>query len=176
MIAAISSALSSFFGLLAPAPDPLLNSTSFGVIIGALIGIIPTIAVSIIELVKMHRQFKHDLLLHELDMVESPRLNAIREYSRYLGAFLSDSSLNVDFSESGFFAAHANAAVFVSGNTLRAMIAAQPVILSGWYGSSSDMTAKEKLDSPEISVLLNCLNSEMYSSVKYLKIPAGRRD
>lgn len=97
----------------------------------------------------------------------------MREYCRCLGVFLSDSSVSNN-DEANYLSAHANAAVFVSDETLRAMVAAQPIIMSGWYGDSFGLSTKEKLDSPEIVLLLQLIRSEMYISSKYLKAPTRR--
>ena len=147
-----------------------LSDTNLGVLIGGLIGIVPTLATIIINLLNQRRQFRHELQMKEIDLIETPRLTALREYCRCIGVFLSDSSVNSN-DESNYLSAHASAAAFVSDETLRAMVAAQPIIMSGWYGDSSGLSTKEKLDSPEIVLLLQLIRSEMYISSKYLKAP-----
>lgn len=175
MIAAISSAIDQFLSLFirTESPSPALSDTNLGVLIGGLIGIVPTLATIIINLFNQRRQFKHELHMKEIDLIETPRLSALREYCRCLGVFLSDCSVNSD-DESNYLSAHASAAAFVSDETLRAMVAAQPIVMSGWHGDPSGLSTKEKLDSPEIALLLELIRSEMYISSKYLKAPTRR--
>lgn len=71
MITAIYSAIDQFLSLftLPESPAPILSDTNLGVLIGGLIGIVPTLATIIINLFNQRRQFKHELHMKEIDLI-----------------------------------------------------------------------------------------------------------
>lgn len=141
-----------------------MSETLLGIIIGGAIGAVPSLSLAIIEVWKQRQQQKHELELKRLEMIEQPRLDAIREYARYAGAFLSD-MLDDEFSTSRYLSAFERAIMFVSQETKEAMIKASPIILAGYLTyDRRNITTDDKMLSPEVQHLNSCLHREMNSN------------
>lgn len=140
-----------------------MDSSLIGALLGGAIAAVPSIITSVLSLYAQRQQAKRDIAMKQVDLVDVPRIADLREYAYQLGAFVSNASIHDlgDFSETRFIAAHARAAAFVSPETLLAMNAAYPIIMAGWNGSNDDMSVSQKLQSPEITNLLKCINAEM---------------
>nr|DAH94489.1 MAG TPA: hypothetical protein [Caudoviricetes sp.] len=150
-----------------------MDSSLISVIIGGSIALVPTIINIGIDFVKQRQQFQREMILKQIDLVDKPRIEALREYAYQIGAFLSNASIyGDDFSENKYIAAQARAAAFVSAKTLKAMNAAYPVIMAGW-NDNPDMSTQKKLESPQIATLMRCLNTEMTLRPKRYNVPAG---
>lgn len=139
-----------------------MTETLFGVIIGGSIAVIPALANILLEPYRQRKQFERELTLKQIDLVDTLKLENMREYAYQLGAYLANAGTDPKlFSPDRFAAAHARAAALVSPETLRAMNAAYPIIVAGWPDSDRDMTTEEKLASPELNELMRCLQAEM---------------
>ena len=136
--------------------------TFLGVIFGGLIAAVPSLLTVFMENRRQQIQLAHELYMRKLDLIDSPRIAALQEYSRYLGAFFS-SQLSEEFTESQFLAAHQKACIYVSDDTRAAMMNALPVILSDWH-SGKPMTLEEKEDKSGLRVLNTFLNRELQLS------------
>lgn len=139
-----------------------MTETLLGVIIGGSIAVIPALANILLEPYRQRKQFERELTLKQIDLVDTPKHENLREYAYRLGAYLANVGTDPKlFSRDRFAAAHARAAALVSPETLRAMNAAYPIIVAGWPDSDRDMTTEEKLASPELNELMRCLQAEM---------------
>ena len=139
-----------------------MTETLLGVIIGGLIAAIPSIVSAVVTSRGQKARLRQDLKLKQVDLIDAPRLENLREYAYQLGAYLANVGTDPKlFSRDRFAAAHARAAALVSPETLRAMNAAYPIIVAGWPDSDRDMTTEEKLASPELNELMRCLKAEM---------------
>lgn len=148
-----------------------MDNSLLSVIIGGCIALVPTIISVCVEPLRQRRQFQREMFLKQIDLVDKPRIEALREYAYQLGAFLAGYSLDNAFSENTFMAAQSRASAFVSPETLLAMNAAYPVIMAGW-NDSADMPTQAKLESPEIAHLMRCLNAEMALAPERYNVPA----
>lgn len=139
-----------------------MTETLLGVIIGGSIAVIPALANILLEPYRQRKQFERELTLKQIDLVDTPKLENLREYAYQLGAYLANAGTDPKlFTRDRFAAAHARAAALVSPETLRAMNAAYPIIVASWPDSDRDMTTEEKLASPELNELMRCLQAEM---------------
>lgn len=137
------------------------SDTLLGICFGAALAALPTVSMYIIELIRQKSQQKHELRMKRIDLLETPRLTALQDYSRLAGALIGNELDSDEFSVANFRAAHQRAAMFVSPETYDAMNAAIPVILSGWE-DSADMSPLEKMADKRVHTLNNCLRTEMY--------------
>ena len=136
------------------------SETLWGLIFGAFLAALPTISMYVIEFLRHKSQQKHELRMRRIDLLESPRLAALQEYSRLVGALIGSTLDPEHFSVSEFRAAHQRAAMFVSPETYAAMLEAYPVILAGW-DDSDDIEPNDKLHHHSILKLNACLHHEM---------------
>lgn len=136
------------------------SDTLLGICFGAALAALPTVSMYIIELIRQKSQQKHELRMKRIDLLETPRLTALQDYSRIAGALIGN-EIRDEFNVTNFRAAHQRAAMFVSPETYNAMSEAIPVILSGWE-DNADMSPQEKMADKRIQALNHCLRTEMY--------------
>lgn len=143
-----------------------ISETLFGAIVGYAAGFLPTIVTLVVDIWKMLRQERYQTHLRHIELVEEQRMKALRAFSEQFGAFINTYTSG-DFSVNTYLAAMNQAAMFVEDETLKAMQAATPIILAGWpdWEGQEDILPPEKLKSPEILALTECLRREMRSTI-----------
>lgn len=136
-----------------------LTEAQINVIIGGVIGILPSILLYLSNLRLERSRQSHELRLKRIDLVESERLRALREYAELCGQFCIG-ELTLNTSTKKFISTHNNAMLYVSTETLHAMNLALPIILSSW-NDVHDNRKQSWNEVPEINVLVDCLRREM---------------
>ena len=150
-----------------------MSDALIGIIIGGCIGVIPSILTIVIELCKTRAQRKHELRMRRIELIDAPRIEALLEYSRMLGALMGD-ELNDDLSIANYNAAFQRAAVFAAPETRAAMQAANTILLNEWRGGMSGQSM-ELPALPEFQTLNSCLHREIYSPFGDTDNPACHR-
>lgn len=148
-----------------------MSDTLIGIIIGGCIGVIPSLLTVFLELIKTRTQRKHELRMRRIELIDSPRIEALLEYSRQLGALLGD-ELSEELTFANYNAAFQRASVFAAPDTRSAMQAVNPLLIKAWR----DGTSSESLDLvslPEFCTLNDCLHREIYSPFADTYDPAG---
>ena len=152
-----------------------IPDTLVGVVIGGILGALPGIATVIASCITSKRQRDHEIHLKALEIVEQPRLDALREYALHVGRLCSGDVGSDAFPTDSFLAIHERAALYVSDTTFRAMESALPKILSGYHGyGADDPSALDRMCSPEIQHLNCCLRREIRSPAHHAYSPARR--
>lgn len=145
-----------------------MSEALWGVLIGGIVGALPSVTLVFVEVWKQKRQQAHEVSLRKIDLIDAQRMKAITAFTDQLGAMFAG-SIGSGHSHDNFFAAMEQAAAYVSEETLLAMQEAVPVILAGWRGERNDLTREQKFASPELSRLHDCLRREMHLSYEVAK-------
>lgn len=136
------------------------SETLWGIVFGAFLAGLPTISMYVIEFLRHKSQQKHELRMRRIDLIEAPRLAALQDYARLVGALIGSELIPEEFNVAEFRAAHQRAALFVSPETYKAMCDAMPVILAGWE-DTPDKSPQEKMCDPAVLLLNARLHEEM---------------
>ena len=109
-----------------------MSETLLGIIIGGAIGVVPTLVMVFVEVWKQRCQLKHELAMRRMDLIDKPRLEALREYCHQLGAACSPFNRASENSKENYLSALEKAVLYVSPATRDKMIEITPAILEEW--------------------------------------------
>lgn len=135
-----------------------MSDLLLGVIIGGLIGIVPTIVSSFIEVWKMKTQQKHEINVKKFELYQTQKTASLLQYVTQLGA-LNNGSLSSDFGIDKYFAAAENAACFVPDEVRRLIFSANTFAANWHDGFNHDEFMKIQAELTEqLYLQLSCDN------------------
>lgn len=138
-----------------------MNDTLLGIIIGGAIAIIPNVLTLLADFRKEKLRHTHELRIRRLDLVDAPRMDALREFADQLGALYADNLSDIHHIDL-FLASMQKASLYVTPETIGAMHAAEKIVMQSWDPDAvSPLSREEILGSPQISHLNECLRREM---------------
>ncbi len=140
----------------------MLSETTLATLLGAAIGIIPSVVIVVIESMNQRRRERHELAIKRMEMIEAPRLEALQEFSAQAGALISGKN-EPDFSRAHFVAALSKVSMYVSPETMHSIQEAYPIIVRGWEASTANPSS-DKLETDAVRCMLDCLHAEMEST------------
>ena len=130
-----------------------MDNTFLGVIIGAIAGALPGIISAYSSQRDNQRQREHEIRMKEFDLIDTPRINAILNFSESIGKCISIPRGKIDTEEkratyAEYLVAYERAYPFVSDSTREAMEKlVDPLNCS--------------VDDPDIAVLNACLGNDL---------------
>ena len=141
-----------------------MNDTIWGVIIGALIGVVPNVVNAFFAHRESQRQREHEIHLKRFELIEIPRINAILSYCESIGKCLSIPGGKLDTPEkhatyADYLSPYERVYPYVSANTRLAM---------EQIGDPLNCDVSDK----DISHLNSCLGAELRNAVDDTGDPA----
>lgn len=138
-----------------------MSEALLGIIIGGAIGIIPTLATCIIEFKKECLRQRHEFRMKRIELYETDRMRALKEYCNALGACIDIDPAHCDAGslaklKSDYNKAFNGATLFVSRVTHEAMLN----VCEPW---------ELLIDDPDVVHLNRCLHAEVGSAFDELQ-------
>lgn len=138
-----------------------MSETLLGIIIGGAIGLIPTLTTCILDFRKERMRQRHELRMKKLELYETDRMHALKQYCAALGACLDINTNQYDDEsfdkmKSDYNKAFNSVSLFVSRTTYEAMLK----VCEPW---------DKMITEPEIVHLNRCLHAEMESAFENLQ-------
>lgn len=149
-----------------------MSDLLIGVIIGGLLGIVPTICTAAIEVWKFKKQQEHDLKIRYIDNYQVKKQAVLLEYAKCLGALSSSHSFD-DASIEKYYSS-AESALCLVGSELRSSILSANHLAYCISHNTSGQSHKAALDlaQEEISGLIH----EELSQIELQYKPASKRN
>lgn len=140
----------------------------WGVIIGGLIGIIPSLVIVFVEAHKERKRQSFEIYLEHIRIYEASRKNALEDFAAHLGAMAS-SSLSSEFVPDRYFASAKMASIYVSDDTAAKINEVNNAIADKWnlHSSRRSGSASSLLSETEYTNLDRLIRAELYSSTEY---------
>lgn len=140
-----------------------MQESTINLLIGGALGIIPSITTFCLEIWRERRKQKHEISLRNIDLVNSPRIEALREFADQFGAFAAPGD-DAGHSLNKLLAAMQTASLYVDESTLTAMQNAIPVLISAPSSYETRTQRADALKSPAITAMTKALRHEMRKS------------
>lgn len=157
----------------APVNNPFWTESTTALVIGGLIGIIPTIIHAYLDHRKLKTQQRYDLQIKHMESYEKPRMEAILDFIQRLGAMCSDNISSIH-ETADFFASYHKARVYVSDDTKVLMDKASQIVHASWV-ENRDISSSEMLKSGTFMELSNAIGKELKSLNSIENPSSGRK-
>lgn len=149
-----------------------MSENLYGVLIGGLIGVVPSIVLIILEIIRQRMQERHEMNLKKIEIYEIARKQAIQDFMYHLGALLS-THVTTGLSIIEYNAAAKAVCIYVSNETQEIIERVNYVVHMAWTGNTEDnRRIRELLLTDSNVVQLNmCMAIELNNSIYFKHNP-----